>query len=661
MKKCRFLFHGIVVMLALPGMLWAEPGPVENTNIEQTLTPSISTEAADPAAAPARTIPSAETDVTTTDSGNAPAMPAEQPVANKTVADPTDPPTLSPQALAIQQALAGDTKSAANVTLFRKAQIRTLYEANHFAPLWNSIAINSLADALQGLTKDGLNPAEYQFEAIAPYLENPSLAVTTPEGRATQDILFTESFLRALYNLRYGKVDPERLDGDFNYPKARDTQTDLSQLLAWIREGHIDVAFDWARPAQEEYKQLQTALAHYREIAATETWEPIPSGRSLKPGTTDSRIPLLRARLGISEEAESKRYDETLVEAVKAFQAKNKMKEDGIIGPATLAALNLSQKQRVDQIRANLERQRWFDPLTPEEYLEVDVAGFQIRWIDHGQVVWQEKVQVGKPLTKTPIFRDQIEHIIFNPTWSVPPSIKARTILPSLKLDASYLSKKGYQLLDSQGHNVDPYTVDWTAMSSMPYTVRQPPGRGNALGLVKFMFPNKHSVFLHDTNHRSYFSRETRTTSSGCIRLNDPFELAERLLGRQGWDRARVDKTSQAGRTQQVNLKKPLPIIIRYLTAVPSEERVSFRRDIYKRDAKLLAALDAPFSLHLPELPKARQAGIRSRIPSASKAKHLAANPEIIGTPVVVATEPVPEPEPEQKPRTNRWKSGFDL
>ena len=198
-------------------------------------------------------------------------------------------------------------------------------------------------------------------------------------------------------------------------------------------------------------------------------------------------------------------FDEKLADAVERFQKRHGLDTDRAVGKNTLAALNISVEAKIDQIRVALERQRWYLHEAIGEFMVVDIAGFKVYWVKEGKIIWQEDVQVGKKYTHTPIFKDRIRYIEFNPTWTIPPGIMRRTILPNLKKDPDYLNKKGYLLLKQDGTQVDPATVDWASITSMPYIVRQPPGKNNALGLVKFMFPNKHAVYLHDTNHKELF------------------------------------------------------------------------------------------------------------------------------------------------------------
>ncbi|TNF91900.1 MAG: hypothetical protein EP297_14710 [Gammaproteobacteria bacterium] len=290
--------------------------------------------------------------------------------------------------------------------------------------------------------------------------------------------------------------------------------------------------------------------------------------------------------------------DDKLAKAVERFQQRHGLDADGAVGKNTLAELNTPVEKRINQIRVALERQRWYLHEAKGEFLAVDIAGFQAYWIKDEKVIWEEIVQVGKSYTNTPVFKDRIRYLEFNPTWTIPPGIMRRTILPNLKKDPEYLDKKGYLLLTQDGKPVDASTIDWGSIDRMPYIVRQPPGKDNALGLVKFMFPNKHAVYLHDTNHRELFDRTQRTTSSGCVRVDNPFDLAERLLdGQDDWDREKIDQVIASGKTTRVNLDKPVRIIIAYNTVYADQESVHFKQDVYKRDSAVLKGLNGKFRL----------------------------------------------------------------
>jgi len=318
----------------------------------------------------------------------------------------------------------------------------------------------------------------------------------------------------------------------------------------------------------------------------------------------DARITILRNRLHVTgdmpaENMESDLFDSTVEEGVKHFQQRHGLDDDGIVGKGTLAALNVSVADRIDQIRVNLERARWILHDLPEEFVVADIAGFYVKYYRGGDIVWEGRAQVGKPYRKTPVFRDQIRYLEFNPTWTVPPTILKKDVLPAIKRDPDYLAKKNMRVLDGKGKPVDAAAIDWSQYleKSFPYLIRQEPGPGNALGRIKFMFPNKHLVYLHDTPSKGLFEQSARAFSSGCIRVENPFGFAERLLeNTPGWDRSRIMREVDTAKTSRVNLAEPVTVMLLYWTvAVDAAGTVIFKDDIYQRDAAVLDGLNEPF------------------------------------------------------------------
>jgi murein L,D-transpeptidase YcbB/YkuD len=512
----------------------------------------------------------------------------------------------------VEQRLAGD-RTVAGQTLHAANLMQRMYRGNGQKPLWSDAAIDDLLTAIDGLGADGLTPADYRFPQLDPLLRARAEGGLSPAAAAELDLLLTEAFARAVYNLHFGKVDAERLDPNINFARAMGGDDPAPDLLQAIRRGEIAATFDEARPGNVRHQWLKDGLARYRQYQAQGGWAPVPKGATLKPGQRDPRVPPLRARLAVTgelattEAADPELFDAELEAGVRAFQRRHGLEDDAAVGPATLAALNVPVEQRIEQIRVNLERQRWIMHEAYDEFLIVDIAGFQVYWVKDNQVIWQEQVQVGKEYTQTPVFKDKIRYLDFNPDWTIPPGILRRSVLPNLKKDPDYLGKKGYHLLTMQGDRVDPKSVDWNAIKGFPYMVRQPPGPDNALGQVKFMFPNPHYVFLHDTNHRELFDRTGRDFSSGCVRVRNPFDLAERLLaGQDGWDRARIDQVVASGKNTRVNLDRPLRILIAYSTVTASADQVYFKPDVYQRDAQVLAALDGEFRVRERDLQMAR-------------------------------------------------------
>lgn len=496
-----------------------------------------------------------------------------------------------------QQSLSvGDTRLYGATFTFK------LYGLNDHKPLWTDAAVRQLAQSIQAIEKDGLKPEDYLLGNLKQGTPARTAGKLPISKQVDLDLLHTEAFLRATYNLLVGKVDPESLDPDFNFSRSI-TGENVPMLLDKIRQGQIEQAFDWARPDHPAYARLKKGLEKYRAIAAAGGWQPIAAGPTLKPGQQGERVIQLKKRLSITGDYDgadehTPLFNDRLADAVEQFQRRHSLDIDGAVGKQTLEALNVPVEARIDQIRVSLERLRWYLHAATDEYLVVDIAAFKVYWIKDNERIWEEDVQVGKQYTHTPVFKDKVRYLEFNPTWTIPPGIMKRTILPNLKKDPDYLDKKGYLLLKQDGTEVDPASVDWASMNSMPYLVRQPPGKNNALGLVKFMFPNKHAVYLHDTNHRELFNRAQRTFSSGCVRVNNPFDLAERLLADQAeWNSEKIEQVVASEKTTRVNLKKPIRIIIAYTTALSDGKTVSFRKDIYQRDPAVLKGLNGEFKL----------------------------------------------------------------
>jgi murein L,D-transpeptidase YcbB/YkuD len=296
-------------------------------------------------------------------------------------------------------------------------------------------------------------------------------------------------------------------------------------------------------------------------------------------------------------------YDESLEAGVRRFQLRHGLDVDGIIGPTTLRALNVSVEDRVQQLRINLERARWvFDDIS-DDFILVNIAGFSAYVIRDGEVAWQTKVQVGKPFHKTPVFRDEMKYVVFNPTWTVPYSIATRDILPNIQADPDYVARRNFDIKDRNGDLVDPKSIDWSKLSrgNFPFTLVQRPGPDNALGRVKFMFPNEHAVYLHDTPSKYLFGRAERAFSAGCIRVEKPFDFAEVLMGRDGWTQERFQEVLDSGEIKTVFLSKPIPVLLLYWTAeVHTDGSVYFYQDIYDRDQSVADGLDAGFVLDPP-------------------------------------------------------------
>jgi len=488
------------------------------------------------------------------------------------------------------------------------------YESQAFQPKWRDPArLDLLIAALADVHNDGLDPADYHIEALQAFRTDLRTARNlSPGEQADLELLATDAMMLALYHLYLGKVDPVRLSSQWNFStRPVSVERGFERLTHALESGQIRETFDRARPQHVWYQRGRERLKEYRAIAAAGGWSPIGDGPTLKLEMSDPRVPTLRLRLQTTGDfttdtpeqyPTSTVYDTELEAAVKRFQERHGLTADGAIGPATRAALNVPVSARIDQIRVNLERARWVMHEIQGEFVLVNVAGFDVSYFRDNEPIWTSKVIVGRPYRETPIFKSLITYVVFNPTWTIPPTILVKDKLPVIKKDPGYLVRNNIRVIDSSGQEVDPYSVNWSRYSASrlpPYQLRQEPGEDNALGLVKIMFPNPYMVYLHDTPTKSLFDKDQRTFSSGCIRVEKAFELAELVLNDPArWTQSTMAEVVATKKTQTVNLAKPVPVLILYWTAQPRPDgQVIFRNDVYGRDPATLEALNSAFRL----------------------------------------------------------------
>jgi L,D-transpeptidase YcbB len=503
----------------------------------------------------------------------------------------------------LESLLSPDGPRIRGVTVAMQEIMQTFYARRGFGPAWEKREnADQLLAAMEGSYADGLDPADYQLSLLQDLTRVVRQPSSTATLRAQYDVLMTESLLRLGRHLSFGKVDAATFDAKWNYGRGlgdRDIPREMEEALA---AGDLGRRIEALEPTHRLYLGLKRELARYR-AAATGDQVPIPAGAALKPGASDARIPLLRARLAASGDldaaaaGDSQDYDAPLEAAVRHFQSRMGLNADGVIGAGTLDELNVPVTERIRQLRINLDRGRMLLQDLPDEFVVVNVAGFSLYLLRGGDIVWTTRVQVGKPYRQTPIFRSEISYLVFNPTWTVPPGIIKNDILPAARQDAGVFARKKLKVLDTSGREVDPYSVDWSRFKSgnIPYTLRQDPGADNALGRVKLMFPNPYLVYLHDTPSQSLFERSDRAFSSGCVRVQDALKLAELVLDDEAhWNAGTIGAVIAGGELQNVMLKRKVPVLLAYWTAwVDSGGAMNFRKDVYGQDARWGAALDA--------------------------------------------------------------------
>lgn len=482
-------------------------------------------------------------------------------------------------------------------TILNAQFIATYYQTNQFSLIWHDEEgqLSSLADELVNtvahLADEGLNPEDYHYGLM----ENLN-ALSLIE----REILLSDAYLTLASHLMAGKVDALQIKSEWkSVPKSRNLESFLPRLAG--AESLIPI-LDSIRPADSRYQKMMAALAFFRTLTGSD-WKPLASTPAIKTaGTVDARLQEIARRLMLFQDLapdwSGSNYDEEFIQAVKIFQHRHGLKEDGQVGRETFNALNISPEQRVQQLLVNLERMRWLDAKLGDKYVLVNIAGFSLKVIENNRLVLEMPVVVGREFRKTPVFSDRIRYLVLNPRWVVPFKLAVEDKLPEIRTDLTYLSRFGFKVYQGDSSTpIDPNAIDWTQLTKRNFNLRliQDPGPLNALGQIKFMFPNEFDVYLHDTPARDLFKLPQRDFSSGCIRVSEPIDLAVDLLSGTEWNREKIMQQLASTETSTVHLKQAIPVHIEYWTAWSDHEGVlNFRKDIYKRDSVLYAAMQQP-------------------------------------------------------------------
>jgi murein L,D-transpeptidase YcbB/YkuD len=448
---------------------------------------------------------------------------------------------------------------------------------------------------------EGLKPADYHLDFIENSVKDPELFTADSLGKkALLEILLTNAYLSLASDYLNGKIDPEIIIEDYNHQDDNLEAQKLLKLL--VEEERLAQILETQLPTSSNYTQLRDKLYLYRDSGKIKEWPQINTDETLALEAEGRAVAQLvenlsaRAYLNLKSLDNRDYFNQRVKRSVVRFQLDNGLNADGIVGSKTRKALNISLEQRIKQIIVNMERWRWLPENLGSRYIYVNIADYNLKLYENNQLKMEMKTIVGQEQRSTPVFSDEIDYLVLNPYWYVPKSIAVKDKLPLIKEDYKYLQENNYSLFQYTGNNnlkeIDPAEVDWSEIDkdSFNYLLRQNPGDENALGRVKFMFPNRFSIYLHDTPSKYLFSETERGFSSGCIRIEKPVDLAEYLLkDQEKWDRQAIEAEMKKDKEKTVYLNNPIKIYLQYNTVwVDSLGNLNFREDIYGRDQKII-------------------------------------------------------------------------
>lgn len=518
-------------------------------------------------------------------------------------------PPSAPIAAAIRAELL-EPSAAIRVTLAERKAILADYQARGFKPLWtdhNGLTQRGreVLDVLAKSGEDAMQPGDYLPNALSSFSEDTASLASDPARLARLDLGLTAMALKYARDASGGRLIPDRLTTYNDMQPQRVEAAKTMKLLAfspyaaaWLKQQQPQL------PAYGKLKEAYNALRAEGDLDA----DPIPGGNRVKRGQADRRLPAVRKALvglgfyeaefrvdtaglppAVRQHALAREtvLDSSLSEAIKAFQSKVNLKPTGNLEPGTVTALNQhSPRENLDRLALNMDRMRWLPKNLGERYVIMNQPAFELKLIDKGKLVWRTNVIVGKPQNQTVAFHDEMEMVVFNPSWGVPQSIIAKEMLPILRKDPSYLDRNGYRVILPNGRIVKSRSINWRVYGNkIPLSVQQPPSDDNALGEIKFLFPNSHNIYMHDTPTKALFAKPVRAFSHGCVRVENPREFASKVMQ---LDRSEIDARIDSGESTTEKLKHKLPVHLVYFTAWPDESgRIVYYDDIYGRDARM--------------------------------------------------------------------------
>jgi len=475
---------------------------------------------------------------------------------------------------------------------FKNESLTNFYSSRNNETVWQSEKNRkTILETIKNCEIEGLNPADYSISKLLA-LEKKFTELDESE-QVNYDLLLTYNFQKYLTHLHNGKLDPTKLYVDWDL--RIDTLDTKSILNNALEKDSLASEIQKCQPKALTYGKLIKALALLNEFPEDKTDSIITSDEKIEPKTTKPAIITIKKKLLYWKDLESNDsitsyYDSETVKAVKKFQTRHGLISDGIIGKSTITALNFTKEQRKHQIIANLERWRWYSKPFAPNYVLINIPNYSLTVVENQEMTMSKRIVVGKSKRKTPVLTSVLQTVVFNPTWTVPPTILKEDLIPELIQNRNALKKKGIGIYDSKNNEIDP--VKWDSSRPRGYRYVQKPGYYNALGVVKINFPNKRSVYLHDTNHRNLFDRHNRSLSSGCVRIEEPLELVQHILDNpKQFSKAKIDSIVATKKTLFIGIKKRYAIYQWYWTAWSEDNELIFRNDIYNLDADLYKKL----------------------------------------------------------------------
>ncbi|NDP25906.1 MAG: L,D-transpeptidase family protein [Flavobacterium sp.] len=480
---------------------------------------------------------------------------------------------------------------SALVNSYGSKTLKEFYFSSGFKSVWQSKEDRKIIlEQLLNSAEDGLNPADYSIEKLQKFEK--IYANLSDKDRGIYDILFTHSFQKYILHQTNGRLNPRNLYKDWD---LKENKIDINGTIAkLIKSDSLVFRIEQLKPNHLVYKSLKKALKIINTFP-NDNFKAIEIANKIIQNDTNTALIDIKKRLIYwkllhPKDSLSSIYDNETAEAVKKFQMLHGLAADGVIGKGTIASLNFTKNQRKKQIIANLERWKWYPKEMGKEYLIINIPDYRLTLVKDNDTIRTHKVIVGSAKRRTPVLSSNITHVIFNPTWTVPPTILKEDVIPAISRNRNYLAQSNIKVYDSNGKVVS--ANNWLLSRAKSYRYVQSPGTFNSLGMVKLVFPNRFSIYLHDTNHRDFFGKQMRSLSSGCVRVEHPLKLAEYLLDdERNWNLEKITQTLQNEKTKQIKIKNDVTIHVLYWTAWSEDNRLIFRDDIYNLDANLYQKL----------------------------------------------------------------------